>query len=55
MRTSLTARALCLLAVAVLGLSACGLKGDLYLPEPEPAPAETAEDTAESDDDAQRS
>jgi predicted small lipoprotein YifL len=48
MRVSLTALASVLLLVASLALGGCGLKGDLYLPEDEPAAA-SGEDRDEAD------
>lgn len=48
MRVSLTALAAVLLLLASLALGGCGLKGDLYLPESEPATA-SDEDRDEAD------
>lgn len=50
MRTSLTASTLCLLAVAALVLGGCGLKGDLYLTEADPAAGQDAGDPDDRDE-----
>ncbi|WP_147306606.1 MULTISPECIES: LPS translocon maturation chaperone LptM [unclassified Wenzhouxiangella] len=49
MRASLTVLAVVLLVIAVLVNTGCGLKGDLYLPEDEPA---TAPSEADEDEEA---
>jgi predicted small lipoprotein YifL len=50
MPASLTALARCLLVAMVLGVSGCGLKGDLYLPEAEPPAAEAPDEERERED-----
>lgn len=50
MRASLTALACCLLVAIVLGASACGLKGDLYLPEAQAPAAEAPDEERERED-----